>query len=382
MKKFIKNILIFALLISMLALCACHETPVTPDEPDGPITLNVEDFVIFEGFGEKLKMEFVNENLTYGGYYDTDGDGSLDTSPKDTVSYPKTREIVITSQSEYDQIFTDQVDSAPMDYDKEMYILFVFTDDKYYGDTFFAIRTATLTTDTLEIDFAIALYDPEKTAVSHLPIQRFAMIRMEKTDVENVVLTKVANDPEPSDDPLQNPDFTGTLISPNEYVVFDNFANKINEDFIKENPTALLTRKYFNPITREWVYPPDDPTERVILIQSQSEYDQVFSAAVDPEPMDYTKEMYVLYTFTTHRMYSKLITEGIAAGYYGGYTFVIERAVIENNELQIDCKIESAYKGDTVIEGGLVNSYQRFALIRMDKQDVENIVFKLKDNPL
>ena len=370
MKKFIKNILIFALLISMLALCACHETPVTPDEPDGPITLNVEDFVIFEGFGEKLKTEFVNENFTYGGYYDTDGDGSLDTSPKDTVSYPKTREIVITSQSEYDQIFTDQVDSAPMDYDKEMYILFVFTDDKYYGDTFFAIRTATLTTDTLEIDFAIALYDPEKTAVPHLPIQRFAMIRMEKIDVENVVLTKVANDPEPSDDPLQNPDFTGTLISPNEYVVFDNFANKINKDFIEENPTRPLLPKepVIDFVTGEMIDPTGNPYERVFTITSQSEYDRIFKDSVDLVPMDYDKEMYILYTYTSCYVYSNGIS---------GHMFVIKSARVTENELLFTYEMKDTYEGDEILEG-LISPWgiQRFALIRMKKINIVNIIFQ------
>ena len=52
------------------------------------------------------------------------------------------------------------------------------------------------------------------------------------------------------------------------------------------------------------------------------------------------------------------------------------------NVIQIVCKMESAYTGDIAIDGGLVIAYQRFALIRMDKQDVENIVFKLKNNPL
>ena len=181
--------------------------------------------------------------------------------------------------------------------------------------------------------------------------------------------------PEPSNEP------DGPItLNVEDFVIFEDFKNNKNlqESFVEANPTALFTQPYFNYDAGEWVYPPDYPTERVILIQSQSEYDQVFSAAVDPEPMDYTKEMYVLYTFTTHCMYSELVTEGIAAGYYDGYTFVIERAVIENNELQIVCKMESAYKGDIVIEGGLVNSYQRFALIRMDKTDVENIVVTKK----
>ena len=208
MKKFIKNILVFGLILSMLALCACHETPVTPDEPDGPITLNVEDFVIFEDFKN-------NKNL--------------------------------------------------------------------------------------------------------------------------------------------------------------------QESFVEANPTALFTKEYFDYDAREWVYPPDYPTKRAILIQSQSEYDQVFSAAVDPEPMDYTKEMYVLCTFSTHYSYSRPLT-GDRAGYSLGFAFAVEGATVEDNELQLDCYFKDVYEGDEFLAGGLVDAYQRFALIRMDKQDVENIVFKLKRN--
>ena len=185
--------------------------------------------------------------------------------------------------------------------------------------------------------------------------------------------------PEPSNEP------DGPItLNVEDFVIFEDFKNNKNlqESFVEANPTALFTKEYFDYDAREWVYPPDYPTKRAILIQSQSEYDQVFSAAVDPEPMDYTKEMYVLCTFTTHTTYPKLITTGAAAGYFSGYTFVIEGAVIDGKELQIDCNMKYVYEGDPSIIFGGVESYQRFALIRMDKKDVENIVFKLKGNPL
>ena len=187
MKKITKNILIFGLILSMLALCACHETPVTPDEPDGPITLNVEDFVIFEDFAEKVKADFADENRTNNAYYDTDGDGLRDTQLTDTA-YPSRRFFMIKSQSEYDQIFTDLIDPTPIDFDKEIYILYIFTAYSNYSGTFFAIDNACLINGTLEIDANLKLCDENFDLVGCTPLQRFALIRMDKIDAENIVL--------------------------------------------------------------------------------------------------------------------------------------------------------------------------------------------------
>ena len=187
MKKITKNILIFGLILSMLALCACNETPEPSNEPDGPITLNVEDFVIFEDFDEKVRTEFANENRTYNAYYDTNGDGMRDTPLTDSA-YPLRRGIAIKSQSEYDQIFTDFIDPTPIDYDKEIYILCIFTAYSHYSGTFFAIDSACLVNGTLEINAKLKLRDENFDLVGCTPLQRFALIRMDKIDAENIVL--------------------------------------------------------------------------------------------------------------------------------------------------------------------------------------------------
>ena len=202
MKKITKNILIFGLILSMLALCACHETPVVPNEPedstpdapntdvpDGPITLNVEDFVIFEDFDDKVRTEFAYENRTYNAYYDTNGDGMRDTPLTDSA-YPLRRGIAIKSKSEYDQIFTDFIDPTPIDYDKEIYILFVFSSISWYDHASFAIINAILINDTLEFDIGLRSHDPE-ALVACTPFQRFALIRMKKIDFENIVTKKI-----------------------------------------------------------------------------------------------------------------------------------------------------------------------------------------------
>ena len=194
---------------------------------------------------------------------------------------------------------------------------------------------------------------------------------------ETPVVPNEPEDPTPDapntdvpDDFAQDPTFEGDLLSSAEYVVFDNFGKQINKDFIEENPTRPLLPKepVLDFVTGEMIDPTGNPYERVFTITSQSEYDRIFKDSVDLVPMDYDKEMYILYTYTSRYVYS----DGIS-----GYMFVIKSARVTENELLFTYEMKNTYEGDEILEGPIIPwGIQRFALIRMKKINIVNIIFQ------
>ena len=222
MKKFIKNILIFVLIFGMLVLSACHETPVVPNEPEDPTpnvpntdapgdppvpdsegdlpsddvplapapsddpvpppttetVLPVDGFTVFENFDEKINPLFIQEYPT----------GSV----THTTPYPLSRVFTITSKTEYDQIFTEAVDTTPIDYDKEMYILYTSTETRPYVKRKFVVLNASISEKhlTIRYEYESPYGKPSKPEDvvydSCKPFQRFALIRMEKMDLSEI----------------------------------------------------------------------------------------------------------------------------------------------------------------------------------------------------
>ncbi len=150
--------------------------------------------------------------------------------------------------------------------------------------------------------------------------------------------------------------YTADLALPVEnFVVYSEVGNKINETFLKENRTyGAIYEDVSN----------DDqtcPKTRIRTIQSQNEFDKIFDHEIDQTPLDYDQQMYVLYTFTTvyHR------------------PFLIDTVQNSEKGLAIDYSLKEPDSPNAPDEpiADAACPFQYFVLIKTDKIDVKNIVF-------
>lgn len=127
--------------------------------------------------------------------------------------------------------------------------------------------------------------------------------------------------------------------------LFDSATDWIKEEFINDNLVG---------------YSEDDsyPAERVFAVKNQEEYDEIFIESIDDFDVDFGTQMLIVYTFETiyHR---------------------------KNNLVSLDVKedvLNITYKMDKKSGvGDASQPYQRWFVVRLDKLDVDSVVFVEKE---
>ena len=126
---------------------------------------------------------------------------------------------------------------------------------------------------------------------------------------------------------------------------FDSATDWIKEDFINDNLVGYSENGTY-------------PTERVFVVKNQEEYDEIFIESIDDFDIDFDTQMLVIYTFETiyHRNNDLVSLE------------------VNEDVLNITYKME---KKSGV--GDASQPYQRWFVVRLDKLDVDSVVFVEKE---
>lgn len=198
-----KRIIVFVLLFVILSftLCACKNsiddstvsdklrntqsaaTTENAHETHFPATTDVayqvlpfENFTVFSDVGDKINAKFGEENRTYGAFY---GD-----SENVDETCPKARIWTIQSQSDYAKKFDHEIDQTPMDYDRQIYVLYTFT-SVYHRP--FQIDSVENREDGMLIMYTLKAPEThgEPVADATRPFQYFVLIKTDKSDVKN-----------------------------------------------------------------------------------------------------------------------------------------------------------------------------------------------------
>lgn len=127
--------------------------------------------------------------------------------------------------------------------------------------------------------------------------------------------------------------------------LFDSATDWIKEDFINDNLVGYSANSTY-------------PTERVFVVKNQEEYNEIFIKSNDDFDIDFDTQMLVVYTFETiyHRNNSLVSLE------------------VNEDVLNITYKME---KKSGV--GDASQPYQRWFVVRLDKLDVDSVVFVEKE---
>ena len=170
--------------------------------------------------------------------------------------------------------------------------------------------------------------------------------------------TTVAPVPESTPEPESTPNDSSS-INVGDIEIYENISEFINETFSHNN------RTYGAIYDDGSLEDPSYPRERVFVIRSQEDFDQIFTQAIDGTPIDYQSETYVLYTFTTvyHR------------------EFIIKSASVVDQELTVQFRLKSPNdpdeNGDLPPEavGDAARPFQRFVLIKVNEIDINSANF-------
>lgn len=127
--------------------------------------------------------------------------------------------------------------------------------------------------------------------------------------------------------------------------LFDSATDWIKEDFINDNLVGYSENSSY-------------PTERVFVVKNQEEYEEIFLESIDDFDVDFDTQMLVVYTFETiyHRNINLVSLE------------------VNEDVLSITYKME---KKSGV--GDASQPYQRWFVVRLDKLDVDSVVFVEKE---
>jgi len=127
--------------------------------------------------------------------------------------------------------------------------------------------------------------------------------------------------------------------------LFDSASAWIKEDFINDNPVGYSANGSY-------------PTERVFVVRNQEEYDEIFIESTDAFDVDFGTQMLVVYTFETiyHRNNNLVGSD------------------INGDVLSITYEME---KKSGI--GDASEPYQRWFVVRLDKLDVDSVVFVEKN---
>ena len=152
---------------------APETTPTLETTPNYSSPVNVEGIEIYENVYEHINDSFSYNNRTHGAFY---GDVELD-----DPSYPKERVFLIKSQKDFDQIFSQEIDNTPVDYQSEMYVLYTFT-TVYHRE--FMVGSALVVDQELNIQFRLKSPN-EPVGDAARPFQRFVLIKIDKIDIND-----------------------------------------------------------------------------------------------------------------------------------------------------------------------------------------------------
>ena len=127
--------------------------------------------------------------------------------------------------------------------------------------------------------------------------------------------------------------------------LFDSVTDWIKDDFINDNLVGYLENSSY-------------PTERVFVVKNQEEYDEIFVESIDDFDVDFVTQMLIVYTFETiyHRNNNLVSLE------------------VKEDVLNITYKMD---KKSGV--GDASQPYQRWFVVRIDKLDVDSVVFMEKE---
>ena len=128
--------------------------------------------------------------------------------------------------------------------------------------------------------------------------------------------------------------------------LFDSASAWIKEDFINDNPVVYYSGNSTYP------------TERVFVVKNQEEYDEIFNESIDDFDIDFETQMVVVYTFGTiyHRNNSLVSLK------------------VNEDVLTVTYKMEKKFW-----VGDASEPYQRWFVVRLDKLDVDSVVFVEKE---
>ena len=138
---------------------------------------------------------------------------------------------------------------------------------------------------------------------------------------------------------------TGCSIVKCNAELFDSATEWINEEFINDNLVGYSENSSY-------------PTERIFIVNSQDQYNQIFIENIDELDIDFNTQMLVIYTFVTvyHRNNS------------------LVRLEVNEDVLKITYTMEKKLG-----IGDASQPYQRWFVVRLDKLDVDSVVFVEKE---
>ena len=129
-----------------------------------------------------------------------------------------------------------------------------------------------------------------------------------------------------------------------------------DEDFFDNKYNATLYDSAKDWIREDFILA--TPEKRVFIVNDQQRYDEIFISDIEELQIDFNSQMLIVYTF--------------------GDEYVLKRMLIKT-EIKNDClNIAYGLEKLPVKEnyGAVCQPYQRWFVVKMDKLDVETVVFE------
>ena len=143
----------------------------------------------------------------------------------------------------------------------------------------------------------------------------------------------------------------------NATVLNGNASEWINVDFYNRSHTRGALYDGENAPEDE-----ANPESRFCIVRSRKDQDAVFAADASIE-VDYSREMLVVYTFTSVYVREKEIKE----------------ATIKSDELQLVLEMKKPFGGDlNIFIADACAPFQRYVVVKLDKQEFSNVEVTLE----
>ena len=162
--------------------------------------------------------------------------------------------------------------------------------------------------------------------------------------------------------------FTGCSIIKYGATLYSQADEWINEAFQKEN---MISGAYY--INENYIYdvssPEDEeiyiqyttlPSDRLFIITEEDQYNQVFSIGSERLGVDFEDQMLIVYTFADTTRKNRLLVD----------------MNLNDGVLEITYKKEKSIKDYFAPVGDTCMPYQRWFVVKMEKFDVQSVVFR------
>lgn len=144
-------------------------------------------------------------------------------------------------------------------------------------------------------------------------------------------------------------------IFDNKYnaTLYDSAKDWVREDFILANPIKTVGFIDENPEGQ-------NPKNRVFIVNDQQRYDEIFVSGIEELQIDFNSQMLIVYTFSDEYVLKRMLI----------------KTEIKNDCLNIAYGLEKLPVKENY--GSVCQPYQRWFVVKMDKLDVETVVFEEK----